>query len=1139
MKVLFAVSNDNQSSLIIKKYSEKYKEIITSKNVYYFNAIIKELQKDKTYDAIVIGEDLEPISNNNYDSIDKFLFDKLDNISDEAYKTTGEDIPIILICSDRRTKSDQLLVKLFGIGIYNALLGNDRNVETVCNLIYKPRSKKEAKSYYKIGSDEVNYEPGNESEVSENEIKNILSHYKKLGNNEKKYVESFDSIASQYNDTQLRIIIKFLPNNVKNVLEKKSEKYQKLVNGGTVLSNGQYKPYSPTNNKPSSKRDILTVDIEKPTIKGQVIIPSTMDITTAQTVAPAVNQNNNRNSNIMNNNYNNQENSNIQPLNSYGETSINSNNNYFSKPTMNMSNSQNIYQPEPMGMQNQSVYQDNTMNNVQPQEVYNPEPVGMQNQSVYQDNTMNNVQPQEVYNPEPVGMQNQNVYQDNTMNNVQPQEVYNPEPMGMQNQSVYQDNTMNNAQPQEVYNPEPMGMQNQSVYQDNTMNNVQPQDMFKVEPMGVSENTTLNNNNESQAPTIQNPVVEPQPRKRGRPRKIVTNEEAVPQQPKRGRGRPRKNTNVIASDLENASTSVETMPQNVLNTTENIPAQNVEIPNANSQNTEIQNGQTSNNDTFNLFDLGNEPTQTSQYETNNVSPNVENNQVNPYDTNTINNTANTLNNNTNNQAGNSNDDFNLFGMADDNTSSTIQEQDPVNGTQQNYINNDLNNSPVNPYDTFNNATNEMNHSEVNNNQPTSPYEVSSMQSNPYDVNTMQSDSYNVNPFQSTSFENEKEQTPYENDANLPYGNELNNENQFNNAQQNYTPEVNNESENQNGFGMAYSQTPQFNNDLFNVGGETQDLTRTRQRNNVIPSNFIAQNKIVAFVGTTKNGTSFIVNNLAELLSQKGIKTAILDLTKNKNSYYMFTDNDQKLMDLARQSISNLARGNAEGVQVNKNLTVFTSVPEEINDDENFESVLQTLDNNFSAVLIDCDFNTDINYFVKATEIYLVQSMDALTIQPLTQFLSELKMKNALDESKLRVVINKEMKLKLVNNKMILGGMAKYNEPSMTLQRDLFDPNNIKYTTIPFEMQTYARYLEAIALCQVSLNGYSQEFLNSLEKLASMVYPLLPGSSNYNNYSPNYEKAEKRGLFRGKSKKQSKTQFSSGVNGTLNKMRANY
>ena len=35
-------------------------------------------------------------------------------------------------------------------------------------------------------------------------------------------------------------------------------------------------------------------------------------------------------------------------------------------------------------------------------------------------------------------------------------------------------------------------------------------------------------------------------------------------------------------------------------------------------------------------------------------------------------------------------------------------------------------------------------------------------------------------------------------------------------------------------------------------------------------------KIVAFVGTSKNGTSFIVNNIAQLLSEKGIKTTILD-----------------------------------------------------------------------------------------------------------------------------------------------------------------------------------------------------------------------------------------------------------------------
>ena len=74
MKVLFAVNNDNVSEAIATKYQKEYKEILSYKNVYYFNAILRELQKDKSYSRIVISEDLEPFANNNYDSIDKFLF---------------------------------------------------------------------------------------------------------------------------------------------------------------------------------------------------------------------------------------------------------------------------------------------------------------------------------------------------------------------------------------------------------------------------------------------------------------------------------------------------------------------------------------------------------------------------------------------------------------------------------------------------------------------------------------------------------------------------------------------------------------------------------------------------------------------------------------------------------------------------------------------------------------------------------------------------------------------------------------------------------------------------------------------------------------------------------------------------------
>lgn len=47
-------------------------------------------------------------------------------------------------------------------------------------------------------------------------------------------------------------------------------------------------------------------------------------------------------------------------------------------------------------------------------------------------------------------------------------------------------------------------------------------------------------------------------------------------------------------------------------------------------------------------------------------------------------------------------------------------------------------------------------------------------------------------------------------------------------------------------------------------------------------------KLVAFLGTSKNGTSFLVNNVAEILVANGINTAILDLTHNRNAYYIYT-----------------------------------------------------------------------------------------------------------------------------------------------------------------------------------------------------------------------------------------------------------
>lgn len=948
MRVLFAVSNDNITVSVVNKYQQKYKEIITSKNVYYFNAIIKELQNDKNYDAIVISEDLEPISNNNYEVIDKFLIEKLDSISDEASKPTGEDIPIIFICSDRRTKSDQLLRKLFSMSIYNALIGNDRSVNMVCSLINKPRGKKEAKKYYQIDNEQVDYEPSSDELVSESQIQNILSYYKKIGSNERKCVEAFDSIAKQYDETQLRIIVKFLPIQVKAILEANSDKYQRLMSGGTVLSNGKYSQYTnkATSDKKLNNLDFLEKDLEKTKITKPVVIPETMNtnVSTNSTNSSINSEGNYTNSNSFNNN------ANLATRNNFA-----SNDNLANSNNFNNNNNYNLNINNPMNAN----IDNNSFN-------------GMNNNF---DNMNNDY------------MANTNNYTSNANNYGNP----------------YLDE-MSNFMNQTPVNNSPTNIEN---------------NIEEINKTG--ENMNMDNNSEEKNASIQTPVAQPVKRGRGRPKKIVqtsnedsnnnqaqnqmqdqtniANSEDIKVEPKKGRGRPRK----------------------------------VAVPTKTSQE---------------VSQIANE--QSTQLDSTNIQPE----------------------NNMNNQFENSNTQY------------------------ESNINNQFDNSNAQ-------YANNMNNQFVSSNT-----QYSNFMNNQYDNSNTQYGSGISSQFES---------------SNTQYGSEKNN--QFDNNMQ-YEDNINNQFNTTNNMYDTKDLIPNI---------DENDYSKMNNMNNT------GRGKIAAFVGTSKNGTSFIVNNLAEIISLGNVKVAILDLTKNKNDYYMFTNNEPKLMQIATESIINLSKGIAKGINVNRNLTVFTSLPDEIQTENlNTNLIIDTLTNNFDIILLDCDFKTESNYFLRANEIYLVQSMDAFTIQPLTKFLSDLKLKNVLDESKIRVIVNKYVKLRRLDYRLIIGGMSKYNEPSMTLQRDLFNPDRVQSVIIPFEEQIYASYLEQIAMCQLSVEGYSQSFMQSLNELKSMVCPLISGENTPKPYISNpkygnYEvKKPKKGLFG--SKKNNNQAFSRDVNDTLNRMR---
>ena len=772
MKVLFAVNNDEISNAIVKRYQKDFKEILSYKNVYYFNAILKELQKDKTYDRVVISEDLEPFANNNYDAIDRFLFEKLDSISDEATNAEGDDTDIIFICGDRRNKSDEMLSKFFGIGIYNAIVGQDRSTEEVCKLINKPRTKKEAKIYYKIDIDNINYQTESENNVSETEVQNILAHYKRLGRNEDKYLDSFNNIVSQYNDEQLKIIIRYLPIGVKAVLEEKSPKYQQLVASSTnTVASRNIKNASKTNTANYKKKSgsiqikMLENESDKSKITKPIIVPT----------------------------------------------------------------------------------------------------------------------------------------------------------------------GVNKAQVKRLIK------QDKPIMQEAIENDTKAEEILDLEDLNLEEK-----------------IEEKPKRGRGRPRKVAVNTEQTEVKPKRGRGRPRKNPLPVPEEEEEESVDLFNIDDN---------------EKTKEKSTENE------NDLIDLYDLNEEETNNNE------------------------------------------DDINLFDLDIEDKS---KESD----------------------------TNEEEQDDI--------------------------DLFNINSDQ-----------------------EKTNTTTLNNYQNNnYTSRL--ESQNTDITKTSYKQ-PEI------------DFTSTLTKDK----------KIVCFVGTTKNGTSFIVNNAAHLLSSMGISTAILDMTKTKNAYYIYTNSEEQLMKTAKDSINKLKSGIADGVIVNKNLTVYTSLPEENNEYTEVDAILATLAKNYSVVLIDCDFDTPMEYFGAAQEVYLVQSMDVLTIQPLTAFLRNLQSKGFLRQEKLKIVINKSVNIRSVPIKTLIGGISKYNDPSMSYMKDLFDKDKVPYCVIPFEVQNYVKYLDALITCTISLNGYTKQFMMALRELCNMIYPLI----NRQTYTPRGDRY--------------KSSFSTEMNDTLNKMKRRY
>ena len=1220
MRVLFAVSTDSISRSIINKYQGMYKQILSAKSVYYFDAIVKELQRDKTYDRVVISEDLEPHTDNNYERIDNNIFNKLDRITDEASNVLEGEIPIIIIGADRRTKSDPLLTKLFGIGIYNVLLGQDRSLEDVCTLINKPRTKKEAKLYYNISDvSNVTYAPEHEDTVPEEQIQSILNHFNKIGKNEPVIISSFNSIADQYSSEQLKIIIKHLPLQVRTVLETSSDRYKEFVTSGS----GQ---------KSRPKAD----DEEKKKRKGLFFRPQKDKNKTKYVPNQDMVINNNYVPNAVTNN--NVEVVPIEPINnalsnndSMGSVIIPKPvdiNNGHSAPTYSTDNNGIQFSNEPVQPKAAPNVVSETVESTQ----VNPiaEPQTLENKKVETETTMpglfvetEETSTEHVTEPTPeTGATMPGLFEEVEEAPAEPVAEPTPETNATMPGLFEEIEETPTAEPvaeptpetnatmpglfeeiEETPTAEPVAEPTpeagatmpglfeeieetpaESVVEKTPETETTIPNLFEEveETPTETDNLVIDNpiEGEVKTPELDNEISDSQAeegtpkRGRGRPRKYPK-VEIDPNAPKRGRGRPRKAVslnigipNTEKSDVTDINETIKLSknaefqidkPEAIIkesvaqNLSSKYSINNFAVNNVMPQTDifDFSEGEDNNEISETIVEDGSSPEDKNENVSENIlglfdvednSQEAENEIDNPVEEPKAD-TKPEVEKETSqidNHIEESEEDKDLPGLFEnienmsekeetipetqesntqedelpglfDNIENMNDSEDTIPEVQDNISNDAQEDELPGLFDSIENMDNSKDTTiEENATEDVLPETIDELENPMVDTKADElpglfesADEIDETESDDAQDSAETDELPglFDNIENMDNSEEVIPEMQEDNKEDEL-PELFNNADNVNESEESNSEEISVetseNDDLPGIITDTEELDDEvvkpqRKHENInevdLSNAFNGSNKLVAFVGTAKNGTSFVVNNLATLISQNNVDVAVLDLTKNKDSYYVFTNNDPDLMKKGKRCIDKLIEGFYEGIQIQNNLTIYTSLPGEEEKFENVQSILSNLLKKYSLVILDCDFDTIPEYFKASQEVYLVQTYDILTIQPLTKFLRDCLEKGILSVEKLRIVINKEIKMKKLTKSLLIGGISTYNDPGLDYMKELFDPNMIMATSIPFDIDTYETYLENIVDCKISLRGYSNDFKQALAVLANMVYPL--------------------------------------------------
>lgn len=265
----------------------------------------------------------------------------------------------------------------------------------------------------------------------------------------------------------------------------------------------------------------------------------------------------------------------------------------------------------------------------------------------------------------------------------------------------------------------------------------------------------------------------------------------------------------------------------------------------------------------------------------------------------------------------------------------------------------------------------------------------------------------------------------------------------------------------------------------------------------IPSDY---NKILAFVGNRKVGTTTIVDLVAREFATKGKRVAVLDLTSNHTLFYLNCWANEDIGEEEKDSLGFINKGINRPVYVADNYKLFTTFKKVEKLD--YFNILEQLRYDNDIVLLDIDFQTSeligidfLKYGVNA--IYLVQDLNLLTIKETKDYVKDL-IRQGISNKKIYLVVNKFIKSRLG----ISDVLAMFNEPIEGMEYDKQENRiglNEQITRVDFDIETYKGLLDSYLYAKQS-PSLSDCTLEQIEDLCFNIYPIMKTSGNNKGFS---------------------------------------